>query len=415
MTRHDTTRRFSGWLRILLLTCPVIIFFLATAVDQVHSTSAANDAAFVSQNVPLALNPGATASVTITMRNRGTATWDPSADYFLGSANPLNNFTWGIARVPLPHAVSANQTVQFTFDITAPETPGYYDFRWQMVQEFVEWFGGPTANLRIIVAEPVNSAQFVSQPDPPVLYARQKVNVSVTMHNTGGSNWTSTADYYLGSLFPENSTTWGLNRAGVGAVVEPNQQRTFTFEITAPSSPGTYDFAWRMLRENVEWFGAPSPLVQISVINPGQGGFNGARFVAHSLPLIMSPGTTATVSITMENNGQTTWDPATHFLGSASPLNNMIWGLNRVALGQPVGHGQLKEFTFTITAPTTPGTYKFRWQMVHEFVEWFGETTTGLQIFVYAPSNVAAFVTQSVPTQLFPGEHAEVSITMNNI
>ena len=32
-------------------------------------------------------------------------------------------------------------------------------------------------------------------------------------------------------------------------------QKTFTFNITAPSAAGTYDFQWRMLQEGVTWFG----------------------------------------------------------------------------------------------------------------------------------------------------------------
>ena len=36
-------------------------------------------------------------------------------------------------------------------------------------------------------------------------------------------------------------------------------QVTFNFNITAPANVGYYHFQWRMLQENVEWFGSALP------------------------------------------------------------------------------------------------------------------------------------------------------------
>ncbi len=55
----------------------------------------------------------------------------------------------------------------------------------------------------------------------------------------------------------------------------------------------------------------------------------------------------------------------------------------------PVSH----TFNFTMTAPTTPGTYTTDWQMVHEGIRWFGATLTR-SVNVVAPvpgfSNLSA-------------------------
>jgi hypothetical protein len=39
-------------------------------------------------------------------------------------------------------------------------------------------------------------------------------------------------------------------------------------------------------------------------------------------------------------------------------------------------------FAFTITAPSSPGTYDFQWQMLEEGVAWFGPTTDPVQVLV---------------------------------
>jgi len=99
----------------------------------------------------------------------------------------------------------------------------------------------------------------------------------------------------------------------------------------------------------------------------------------------MTPGQTATVSVTMRNNGTTIWTRANGFkLGSQNPQDSTTWGLIRVLLptGVSVAPGQQRTFTFTITAPSTAGTYNFRWRMVKEFVHWFGAFAPNRQIAV---------------------------------
>jgi hypothetical protein len=40
--------------------------------------------------------------------------------------------------------------------------------------------------------------------------------------------------------------------------VAPGQEKTFRFAVTPPVTPGTYNFQWRMVQEQVEWFGENS-------------------------------------------------------------------------------------------------------------------------------------------------------------
>jgi archaellum component FlaF (FlaF/FlaG flagellin family) len=125
------------------------------AADQSWSfTTAAtlfNGSQFISQIVPATMKPGQLYTISITMKNTGTKTWDPTS-YRLGSANPRDNLTWGLNRVYLTAPVAPGAQVTFRFSVRAPRTIGTYNFQWQMVEEHVTWFGALTSNVKVKVA-----------------------------------------------------------------------------------------------------------------------------------------------------------------------------------------------------------------------------------------------------------------------
>lgn len=124
-----------------------------------------------------------------------------------------------------------------------------------------------TANYQSIQ----NGAQFISNSGvPTALNIGQTATVSVTMKNTGTSTWTKSDLYKLGSQNEQDNTDWGMNRVWLDDAdnIGPNAQKTFTFDITAPSVAGTYNFQWKMVQDNVEWFGDQSGNVSITVLDP---------------------------------------------------------------------------------------------------------------------------------------------------
>ena len=249
--------------------------------------------------------------------------------------------------------------------------------------------------LTLFAAAPglaVDNAIFISQSGiPTTMTAGEQRTVSVTMRNTGTSTWTRADQFKLGSQNPQDNFTWGLNRVWLtsGEAIAPTQQKTFTFTITAPMTPGSYNFRWRMVHDLVAWFGAFTPNRVIQVTAPVA---DNAQFISQSgVPATLAPGQQATVTVTMKNTGTATWRRSTGYkLGSQNPQDNTTWGLNRVQLSgsDAIAPGQQKAFTFTITAPQNPGNYNFRWRMVHELVAWFGEFTPNRVIQVAQPTTV---------------------------
>jgi len=118
-------------------------------------TQVYNNASFVSQSVPISMDPGETASVSVTMRNTRTSTWIQDGGFKLGSQNPADNEIWGLNRVILSaeDSIAPNAEKTFTFDITAPANVGTYNFQWRMLQEQVEWFGDLSNNVVITVGD----------------------------------------------------------------------------------------------------------------------------------------------------------------------------------------------------------------------------------------------------------------------
>ena len=143
LVRSTVVRSPSGHQTLARLAISVLLLFEAAG-----TSIAQNYAAFVSQSIPASMTPGQIASVSVTMQNTGGNTWSEAAAHRLGSQNPQDNLTWGIGRVTIPagtYVYPGNQYT-FSFNITAPASPGNYNFQWRMVQESVQWFGGYSTN-----------------------------------------------------------------------------------------------------------------------------------------------------------------------------------------------------------------------------------------------------------------------------
>ena len=110
-----------------------------------------NNAQFISQSVLSTMSAGQTYSVSITYKNIGTSTWTVNSDFKLGSRNPFDNTTWGVNRVNIPSNTLPGNQVTVTFNVTAPNTPGIYNFQFGLLKELIEWFGDLTPNISVNV------------------------------------------------------------------------------------------------------------------------------------------------------------------------------------------------------------------------------------------------------------------------
>ena len=104
---------------------------------------------------------------------------------------------------------------------------------------------------------PVNNASCVISTVPISVTPGQSFFAQVDVTNTGSTIWTTAAGYKLGSQHPQDNTTWGTARVALPINPFPaGGAFGFSGYATAPATPGVYTFAWRMVKEGVEWFGS---------------------------------------------------------------------------------------------------------------------------------------------------------------
>ena len=239
----------------------------------IDCSASSNNAQYVSQNVPTVMVKGRKYNVSVSMRNRGSTTWTAAGNYRLGSQNLQDNTIWGPHRVSL----ASNEYIEpidldvktFIFEVTAPASAGSYNFQWGMVQDYVEWFGEYTHNVAVQVVDALpNDAQFISQSVPSLMVSGQTYQAYLTMKNIGTNAWTEINNFRLGSQNPQDNHQWNGGRVGLSSVeaIAPGASKTFSYTVTAPVSPGNYNFQWRMVQDYVEWFGENSSNIVVTVI-----------------------------------------------------------------------------------------------------------------------------------------------------
>lgn len=119
----------------------------------------------------------------------------------------------------------------------------------------------------------VDNAEYVTQVIPAEMCTGQQYITSVTMKNTGTTDWQNSepGPYRLAH---DSDWTWGYPRMDLpgGTVVRPGESYTFTKTVTAPGFVATFDWWWSMIRETMFGFGQQSPSTQVRTIDCGGGG-----------------------------------------------------------------------------------------------------------------------------------------------
>ncbi|NLX20835.1 MAG: hypothetical protein GXY55_04070 [Phycisphaerae bacterium] len=107
------------------------------------------------------------------------------------------------------------------------------------------------------------SNEYVSDNLPTQVQAGQTFSATIVMRNRGVL-WNAARGFRLGAVGDSDPFT-GTTRHTISGEVRPGQDYTFTFSMTAPTTPGIHTTDWRMVRDGVSWFG-PTVTKQIEVM-----------------------------------------------------------------------------------------------------------------------------------------------------
>ena len=269
---------------MLVVVCKASGAFAAMDMPRAKADANAYSAAFVTQSVPSFIELFTETSVSVTMRNTGTATWSRSeGDVFLATQGPQDNFFWCIQdnrhgiysgnRVLLPKDVAPGESVEFDF-VVKPLTCGFAataPFRFRMLSQNYGTFGEETPDPGISIS---TASEFVSQQVPTLAPAKASIPVTVVFKNTTLTTWRAADGYALTSASPPGNTRWGVATVALSGEVAPGAQATFPFRVPMPDTPGTYNFQWQM-KSATGPLGALSPATSIQVISPGPPNYQG--------------------------------------------------------------------------------------------------------------------------------------------
>ncbi|MEM9290992.1 MAG: penicillin-insensitive murein endopeptidase [Acidobacteriota bacterium] len=393
-----------------------VSFFGAVAASNVNvSCTLTNNAALVTHNLPTALSCGQNYSASITLRNTGTTTWrqvSGDRDYKLGALGNDDPFV-NNSRIWIPSGVTVepNETHTFNFQMTAPSAPGTYLTDWRMVEELVEFFGVTVSQNVVVNCASSDDAQVISSTLPSSLSCGAGFNAQVTVKNTGTSTWTPGANYALAT--PGGDTTFHpTGRIPLPSSVAPNQNYTFNFPLTAPSTGGSYSTTWRMVKGNNDFFGGGAS----SAVTVTCQTTDNAQLISETLPSAMACGATANAAITLRNTGTSIWTRAAGYelaaLGGTDPF--YPGSAIQLPASAQVGPGQQITLPLQLAAPTTSGTYRSDWRMRGPSGFFGAAVIQDIAVTCTAGSNNAAVVSHTLPAQLACGETRSVNVTMRN-
>jgi hypothetical protein len=290
-------------------------------------------------------NSALTSHVVVT--NRGSQTWRARG------ANPVRlGYRWynalGIetpvtlypGNFSMRRNAAPGESVTFEqVELRAPQTPGIYTLKWDMVHEGITWFsarGSATFEETIRVtpppppppppAPPAWQVQFLAHDTPVSERAGQTTIVNLRLQNTGANTWSpgGTHPVHIGYKWfnaagqPQHDVE--DRRTGLPTEVRPNDQIAIGAILATPKTPGKYQLRWDLVAEGITWFAdaGGAPLVIPVSVTTLPVDVSGWRAEASIQP--------AQVALALDGDPRTFWD-------SGAPQTPRQWF--RLNLGTP--------------------------------------------------------------------------------
>jgi len=315
------------------------------------------------------------------------------------------NVTMRAAEVVAPGGVRlpiyyAPQQFEYDYQVIIPQRPlaagttyhVRFDINVNGVMATNEW-DFTTAGGSGVPPAPTQSfhAAFQTESAWPTLTPGTSTSLTVTFQNTGTATWQKGATGKQANLGLNGDTLafadLGMNDGWLSAnrlattaesTVAPGQTGTFTFNVRAPMTPGTYRLPLRPVIEGVTWM-EDSGVFMVIV---SASSYHSKWASQSAYPALRAGQTSAPLSISFTNTGTSPWVKGV--LGKEARLginlDDVTWaalGVNwpfasRVAVQSEanVAVGQNATFAFQVKAPATPGVYSIHLRPVIDGTTW---------------------------------------------
>jgi N-acetylmuramoyl-L-alanine amidase-like protein len=386
---------------------------------------------YIEPSMPKAAFPGTPVPVSVTVFNKGEVpiAAGTGVSYRIYRSGTL--ITQGPV-VPLSAAIAPNAagTASVSF---VPPAVGSYTVRWDLQTNGQWWYSLYNTPVRDVAFRSADwSVDWVRDNVPINWTAGETRVITVTATNDGGRTWpaTGTNPVRLGYKWVSNATGNvfpGANRSPLAVDVQPGTTLNMVIPVTAPVYPTNYTLIIDLYKENEFAFadkGVAPDDTPTGVSVDFKAAYNvpvGAVLTAPSF----TAGQTVTVPVIVTNTGQGTFPTTSsypvnlgyHWYNSAGAA--VVWDGARTKLPGDLASGQSVNLNATVAAPTTPGTYSLRFDLVQEGVAWFslkGATATNFTVNVagqLVPSYGAGY-SSGVPSAAIASTTTSVPIILTN-
>jgi subtilisin family serine protease len=175
-----------------------------------------------------------------------------------------------------------------------------------------------------------------------------------------------------------STAVWDGLRTGLPADVAPGATATIAARVTAPAVAATYVLRFDLVRDGVAWFsdrGVKPIDVSVSV-NQGFA----AVYAPGSVPTTIPRASALTLPVKIMNTGARAWTAAGpspvrlayHWLRTDGTV--AVWdGARAAPFAADVPPGTSVDVRLVVAAPSAPGTYVLRIDLVQEGVAWFSQ------------------------------------------
>lgn len=397
--------------------------------------------------LPSSMAAGATANVTVSFTNAGSAAWPAgggtpvrfSYHWKNGACPGTTTAVFDGVRTALAADVAPGGSVAgLNASIAAPPSAGTYCLQYDLVREGVTWFswaGAAVQSGTVTVTAPVYGVSWGANTLPSSVAANSATNVNVTFTNSGSLTWASGGanpvrlgyHWHSGACPPVGATDYTLNRSALASNVAPGGTVTnLALTLNAPSTPGTYCLVYDLVREGITWFswqGASTQTATVTVTAPQYQ----VTWGANTMPSSMPGGSTSAVSVSFTNAGALTWSSGGanpvrlgyHWhSGACPPAGATDYTLNRSVLpGDIAPGGSVSGLSLSVTAPSTPGTYCLVYDLVREGVTWFSWQKADVQtatVTVTTPQYAVAWGAHTTPSTMTASSANNVTISFTN-
>jgi hypothetical protein len=243
---------------------------------------------------------------------------------------------------------------------------------------------------------PINNAVFLAHSVPAQLPAGRTFPVTFTVQNAGDTTWTAVEGYSL-AVTSDGAGILASDRIELPAEasISPAGSVLFSTSLDVPDFPAAENgdgglpdpvLVLRMTQDGGQGLFGPTLSISAELVGP----VNGAEVLNSTIPAIMTHARTLYVGITIRNTGNVPWHTDSGHALAVVDSTCMIPSATRIVVreGDIVLPGATYQFILALRAPAEPGMCEIQFQMVQEFVEFFGEPLTAM-VEIVSPPNAA--------------------------